>query len=48
MSTDFGQIHNPWPVNGMKLFINSMLQKGVSIGDIHTMCKDNPQKLIKI
>ncbi len=48
MATDFGQIHNPWPVNGMKLFINSMLQKGVSIGDIHTMCKDNPQKLIKI
>ncbi len=48
MATDFGQIHNPRPVNGMKLFINSMLQNGVSIEDILTMCKDNPQKLMTV
>ena len=48
MATDFGQIHNPRPVNGMKLFINSMLENGISIDDIRTMCKDNPQKLIKV
>jgi len=48
MATDFGQIHNPRPVNGMKKFINSMLQRGVSIDDIRTMCKDNPQKLMKV
>jgi hypothetical protein len=48
MATDFGQIHNPSPVNGMKMFINSMLHEGISIDEIHLMCKDNPQKLIKI
>jgi hypothetical protein len=46
MATDFGQIHNPSPVNGMKMFINSMIHEGVSIDEIHIMCKDNPHKLI--
>ena len=46
MATDFGQIHNPRPVTGMKMFINSMLEKGVSMDEIRLMCKENPQKLI--
>ena len=28
MATDFGQTHNPQPVNGMKMFIRTMLDKG--------------------
>jgi Family of unknown function (DUF6282) len=48
MATDFGQIHNPRPVEGMKLFINSMLKMGVSIDDIQIMCRDNPKKLIMV
>ena len=46
MATDFGQIHNPRPVNGMKMFINSMISEGISIDEIYSMCKDNPNKLI--
>lgn len=48
MVTDFGQIHNPSPVNGMKMFINSMLEKGVSIEEISILCMENPQKLILV
>jgi hypothetical protein len=46
MATDFGQIHNPHPVNGMKMFINSMIREGISINEINLMCKDNPHKLL--
>ncbi|MGB7969634.1 MAG: DUF6282 family protein [Methanobacterium sp.] len=46
MATDFGQIHNPSPVNGMKSFINSMIEEGVSLDEIYLMCKYNPHKLI--
>jgi Family of unknown function (DUF6282) len=47
MATDFGQIHNPSPVIGMKMFIDSMIRGGISIEEIHLMCKENPQKLLK-
>lgn len=46
MATDFGQIHNPIPVNGFKIFINAMLKYGISMDEIRLMCKENPQKLI--
>jgi len=32
----------------MKMFINSMLEKGVSIEEISIMCMENPQKLILV
>lgn len=46
MATDFGQIHNPQPVEGMKLFTSSMLYNGISMEGIRKMCIENPQKLI--
>ncbi len=48
MATDFGQIHNPSPINGLKMFIGSMLERGVSIEEINIMCRENPLKLISI
>ncbi len=46
MATDFGQIHNPSPVTGMKMFINTMVCEGISIDEINLMCRDNPLKLL--
>ena len=46
MATDFGQIHNPLPVEGMKLFVKAMLDNGISIDMIRKMCVENPQKII--
>ncbi len=48
MATDFGQIHNPRPVIGMKMFIDSMLLHGISKDEIDMMCKGNPQKIILV
>jgi hypothetical protein len=45
MATDFGQAHNPPPVEGMKMFIKAMLENGISWKDIVTMCSENPGKL---
>lgn len=45
MATDFGQIHNPRPVGGMKMFIDSMLKCGIKESDLYKMCIENPSKL---
>ena len=45
MATDFGQSNNPYPVVGMKMFVNKMMDLEISIDDIIIMCKINPFKL---
>jgi len=45
MATDFGQSHNPKPVEGMKMFINSMIEHEIKKADINKMCIENPAKL---
>ena len=45
MATDFGQAHNPAPVEGMKMFINSMMNHGIKEKHINEMCVQNPSKL---
>ncbi|MGB9978600.1 DUF6282 family protein [Methanobacterium sp.] len=45
MATDFGQAHNPVPVEGMKMFINSMIEYGIKKNCINKMCIQNPSKL---
>lgn len=46
MATDFGQKHNQSPVDGMKMFVKTMIVEGISDQDISTMCIKNPQELI--
>ena len=46
MATDFGQAHNPTPVQGMRLFVNAMFDQGISTKEIRTMCIENPYKLL--
>ncbi|BDZ71794.1 DUF6282 family protein [Methanobacterium petrolearium] len=46
LATDFGQKHNPSPVLGMQMMINSMLKHGISWREITIMCQDNPEKLL--
>lgn len=46
MATDFGQPHNPSPSEGMKMFINKMMDLGVKKSEIHSMSIKNPRNLI--
>ncbi len=46
MSTDFGQIFNPPPVEGMRMFIETMLRYDITEDEIITMVKKNPAKVL--
>lgn len=44
--TDLGQYGNPHPVDGMRMFLRTLLFFGVSREDIETIFKKNPRRLI--
>ncbi len=46
LSTDFGQITNPPPVEGMRMYIEMMLSLGMTPDEIITMIKINPAKAL--
>lgn len=48
MSSDMGQPVNPVPREGFRMFVKTMLHLGISQGDIDTMIRENPAKLLGI
>ena len=46
MSTDLGQIWNPRPVEGLRMFIVTLVKYGVTEDEINLMTKINPGKLL--
>ena len=46
MSTDLGQIWNPPPVEGFRMFIVTLLKYGITEDEINLMAKTNPGKLL--
>ncbi|MBI2869360.1 MAG: hypothetical protein HYX96_06000 [Chloroflexi bacterium] len=46
ISTDLGQEQNPPPVEGMRMFLSILLQRGFAPRDIELMCKVNPARLL--
>ncbi len=48
VSTDLGQPQNPLPVEGMRLFISTLLHHGISPEEIELMVKSNPAGLLDL
>jgi hypothetical protein len=48
LSTDFGQITNPPPAEGMRMYIEVMKHFGIEEKDILTMIKTNPAKVLNL
>ncbi|MBN2240549.1 MAG: hypothetical protein JW712_12315 [Dehalococcoidales bacterium] len=48
VSTDLGQPQNPTPVEGMRLFIATLLHHGITPEEIELMVKINPAKLLNL
>src|SRR5690606_39163259 len=48
VSSDYGQVGNPRPVPGLMRFVELLLGKGFSAGDIEIMIKRNPQRLLNL
>jgi hypothetical protein len=46
MSTDMGQLWNPLPAEGMRLFISTLIRKGVTAEEVELMAKVNPASLL--
>lgn len=46
MSTDFGQVFNPLPIEGMRMFIETMLKFDFSEEEIISMVRTNPAKAL--
>jgi hypothetical protein len=46
VSTDLGQIWNPRPVEGLRMFIVTLVKYGVTEDEIRLMIKTNPAKLL--
>lgn len=46
MSTDFGQAANPTPVEGMRMFIETMMKLGITEEEIVMMARENPARVL--
>lgn len=46
ISSDLGQLHNPLPADGIRQFVQILLEEGVSADEIETMLKRNTARLL--
>jgi hypothetical protein len=46
LASDLGQVHNPTPPEGLRRYINLLLEKGFEPDEIKLMVKDNPESLL--
>jgi hypothetical protein len=46
LSTDFGQAHNPPPVEGLRAYLDGLLAEGFSESELRRMAGENPAALI--
>lgn len=46
LSSDLGQLHNPLPAEGLRNFVQILLEEGVTADDITMMLQGNPARLL--
>ncbi len=46
LGTDFGQLHHPSPAEGLRIFIQMLLERGITADEIRTMVVVNPARLL--
>jgi hypothetical protein len=46
LATDYGQLHSPSPVDGLRIFVQLCLEQGISDAEIRTMVAENPARLL--
>ena len=46
LSSDLGQVHNPLPPEGLRIYIRLLLERGVEPGEVRMMVKENPERLL--
>jgi hypothetical protein len=48
LTSDFGQPQNPFPVEGLKIYIRQFIQLGFSGQEIDQMVRINPSSLLNL
>jgi Family of unknown function (DUF6282) len=48
LATDFGQLHHPIPPEGLRMFVQMLLEQGIGPDEIRTMIVDNPARLLNL
>ena len=48
LATDLGQVHNPPPHEGMRMYMQVLTEKGIPKGHLRTMIRDNPYFLLNL
>jgi len=48
LATDFGQLHHPMPAEGLRMFVQMLLEQGIGPEDIRTMVAENPARLLNL
>ena len=48
LATDLGQVHNPPPAEGLRMFLRVLLEKGIPFDHLEKMVKDNPRFLLNL
>jgi len=46
LATDYGQLHSPAPVEGLRIFVQLCLEQGITEAEIRTMIVENPARLL--
>jgi hypothetical protein len=46
LATDYGQLHSPAPVEGLRIFVQLCLEQGIAEAEIRTMIVENPARLL--
>ncbi|MGH7265123.1 MAG: DUF6282 family protein [Candidatus Rokuibacteriota bacterium] len=46
LATDYGQLHSPSPVDGLRVFVQLCLEQGIGEADVRTMVATNPGRLL--
>jgi hypothetical protein len=48
LASDLGQIHNPAPADGLRMFLQVLLDKGIPQNHLEMMVKDNPKFMLSL
>jgi len=48
LTTDFGQVHHPSPIEGLRFFARTMIEFGATEEDVRKMICDNPRRLLRL
>ena len=46
IGSDFGQVHNPQPIEGFRMMLSTLLDEGFSVAELEQMIKKNPAYLL--